>query len=75
MTVEVVKNGSSGRRVFPADGARGVQGTEDNFGRAVATLKKAGEIRWNSKLNPGQRVRLDLEYETRFPSGERIIGK
>ncbi|MCJ1426864.1 hypothetical protein MMC29_004767 [Sticta canariensis] len=76
VTGEAVKNRSlSGSTPSPGR-ARGAQGgTEEKWGRAVATLKKAGEIRWNLKLNPGQRVRLDLEYETRFPSSERIIGK
>lgn len=49
-------------------------GKEEKWGRAVATLKKGGEIRWNIKLNPGQGVRLVLEYEARFPSSERIVG-
>lgn len=49
-------------------------GKEEKWGRAVATLKKGGEIRWNVKLNPGQGVRLVLEYEARFPSSDRIVG-
>lgn len=49
-------------------------GKEEKWGRAVATLKKGGEIRWNVKLNPGQSVRLVTEYETKFPSSERIVG-
>lgn len=75
VTVGAVKNGSPSRSVSSADGARGVKVTEDDCGQAVATLKKGGEIRWSLKLNPGQRIRLDLEYETRFPSSERVIGK
>lgn len=72
---EAVKNGSSIGSVISADRTRGVLGTEDTWGRAEATLKNAGEICWNVKLNPGQRVRLDLEYEARFPNTEKIIGK
>lgn len=49
-------------------------GKEEKWGRAVATLKKGGEIRWNVKLNPGQGVRLVLEYEARFPSSDGIVG-
>lgn len=49
-------------------------GKEEKWGRAVATLKKGGEIRWNVKLNSGQSVRLVTEYETKFPSSERIVG-
>ena len=73
---EAVKNRSLSGSILSPGGARGAQGgTEEKWGRAVATLKKAGEVRWNLKLNPGQRVRLDLEYETRFPGSDRIIGK
>ena len=75
VTVGAVRNGSPSRSVSSAGEARGVKGTEDNGGQAVATLKKAGEIRWSLKLNPGQRIRLNLEYETRFPSSERVVGK
>lgn len=75
VTSKMVKNERSSGSVSSADRARGVQETEDTWGWAVATLKKAGEICWNLKLNPGRCVRLDLEYETRFPSSERIIGK
>ena len=53
--------------------ARG-SGKEEKWGRAVATLKKGGEISWKLKLNPGQAVRLVLEYEARFPSSESIVG-
>lgn len=49
-------------------------GKEEKWGRAVATLKKGGEISWNVKLNPGHRVRLVLEYEARFPSSDSIVG-
>lgn len=49
-------------------------GKEEKWGRAVATLKKDGEIRWNVKLNPGQGVRLVLEYEARFPSSDSVVG-
>lgn len=49
-------------------------GKEEKWGRAVATLRKGGEIRWNLKLNPGHGVRLVLEYEARFPSSDSIVG-
>lgn len=75
VTGKMVKNERSGGSVSSADRTRGVQGAENTWGRAVATLKKAGEICWNLKLNPGQCVRLDLEYEARFPGSERIIEK
>ncbi|KAK0112633.1 hypothetical protein ONS95_014372 [Cadophora gregata] len=44
------------------------------WGSAVATTKKGGEVVWNVKLNPGQGVRLVLEYEATFPGGERVVG-
>lgn len=44
------------------------------WGKASAKMKKEGEIEWDVKLNPGQGVKLDLEYEARFPGGENIIG-
>lgn len=49
-------------------------GKGEKWGRAIATLKKGGEISWNVKLNPGQGVRLVLEYEARFPSSDSIVG-
>jgi uncharacterized protein (TIGR02231 family) len=47
---------------------------QSNWGSAVATLKKNGEINWNVKLNKGQSCRLLLEYDARVPSGEVITG-
>lgn len=44
------------------------------WGSAVATTKKGGEVIWNVKLNAGQGVKLVLEYETAFPSGESVVG-
>lgn len=54
---------------------RGTTGEEKvKWGKASAKMKKEGEIEWDVKLNPGQGVKLDLEYEARFPGGENIIG-
>jgi len=47
---------------------------EGKWGSAIATTKKGGEIAWNVKLNPGQGVKLVLEYEASFPAGETVIG-
>lgn len=44
------------------------------WGKASAKMKKQGEIEWDVKLNPGQGVKLELEYEARFPGGEGIVG-
>ena len=43
------------------------------WGKATAKMKKDGQIEWDVKLNPGQGVKLELEYETRFPGGESVI--
>ena len=55
----------------------GVDGREfkdGKWGSAVATAKKGGEVAWNVKLNPGQGVKLVLEYEASFPAGETVVG-
>ena len=60
--------------VYSLDGARGVAGKDEKWGKAIATFKKMGEVEWNVKLNPGKGVRLLLEYDTRFPSSETVTG-
>lgn len=55
----------------------GVDGREfkdGKWGSAIATAKKGGEVSWNVKLNPGQGVKLVLEYEASFPAGETVVG-
>lgn len=47
---------------------------EVKWGSALATARKGGEVVWNVKLNPGQGVRLVLEYEATFPAGEGVVG-
>lgn len=39
---------------------------------AIAVLKKGGEVCWEFKLGMGKTMKLALEYETRYPSGEKI---
>jgi Skp family chaperone for outer membrane proteins len=58
------------------DGRTSVYGASEGgkWGSAVATAKKGGEIAWNVKLNPGQGVKLILEYECVFPGGENVVG-
>jgi len=46
---------------------------EKDWGKAVASLKKAGEIMWDVTLQPGRSVKLPLEYEVAVPSGEGVI--
>lgn len=44
-----------------------------DWGTATATLKKAGEIVWDVKLNAGRSVKLDLAYDVAAPTGEGVI--
>ncbi|KAK3934839.1 hypothetical protein QBC46DRAFT_398835 [Diplogelasinospora grovesii] len=55
-------------------GVPGKDAKEDkDWGKAVATLKKAGEITWDVSLNGGRSVKLMLEYEVALPVGERVV--
>ncbi|KAL9584755.1 MAG: hypothetical protein Q9212_001920 [Teloschistes hypoglaucus] len=49
-------------------------GSGSKWGKASAKMKKEGEIEWDIKLKPGQGVKLELEYEARFPSGSGVVG-
>ncbi|KAL1898249.1 hypothetical protein Sste5346_003655 [Sporothrix stenoceras] len=44
-----------------------------DWGTAAATLKKAGEVVWDVKLNAGRSVKLDLAYDVSAPTGEGVI--
>jgi uncharacterized protein (TIGR02231 family) len=46
---------------------------EKDWGRATATLKKAGEVSWDVVLNAGRSARLTLEYDVAFPTGDRVV--
>ena len=48
-------------------------GSDEKWGKAVATLKKGGEVCFDLKLNAGQGVRLALEYEAKFPGNETVV--
>ena len=67
-------NGSARGRVESIGGVQGVMGKDEKWGKAVATFKKSGEVAWDVKVNPSQSVRLVLEYETRFPGNEGVVG-
>lgn len=54
-----------------ATAAAGPAGEKD-WGKAVAVLKKAGEVSWDVQLAAGRSVKLMLQYEVMCPSGERI---
>lgn len=55
-------------------GAPGRDGKEEkDWGRAVATLKKDGEVAWDVTLNAGRIVKLGLEYQCAFPTGDHAV--
>ncbi|KAK1759195.1 hypothetical protein QBC47DRAFT_357082 [Echria macrotheca] len=57
-----------------ATGVPGKDGKEEkDWGKAVATLKKQGEVSWDVVLNAGRSVRLTLEYDVSFPNGDRVV--
>ncbi|KAM0326702.1 hypothetical protein ACHAQA_006575 [Verticillium albo-atrum] len=55
-------------------GAPTRDGKEDkDWGTAVASLKKEGEVRWDVSLKAGRGVRLGLEYVVALPGGEHAV--
>lgn len=48
-------------------------GAAKDWGKAVATLKKGGEVSWDVELNAGRSVKLDLEYEVSLPAGDVAV--
>lgn len=68
-----VNEGTGKRESTYAEGS-GERAEKGKWGKATAKMKKEGEIEWDVKLNPGQGVKLELEYEARFPGGEGIVG-
>ncbi|KAH6856889.1 hypothetical protein B0I37DRAFT_396357 [Chaetomium sp. MPI-CAGE-AT-0009] len=63
---------SSGGRLV-ATGVPGREGKdEQDWGKATASLRKAGEVQWEVSLNAGRSVKLLLQYEVAFPTGERV---
>lgn len=56
-----------------ATGIPGKEGREEaEWGQAAANLRKAGEVAWEVSLNAGRSVKLMLQYEVAFPTGERV---
>jgi hypothetical protein len=43
------------------------------WGKAVAKLKKDGEVNWTVNLEKGQGCLLKLDYEARLPPAEKIV--
>lgn len=55
-------------------GSGAMQGQRgESWGKAVASLKKNGEVAWNVNLEKGQACLLKLEYEARMPSQDNIV--
>ena len=48
-------------------------GEGKDWGRATATLKKAGEVCYDVVLNPGRGVKMALQYEVALPAGDQVI--
>ncbi|KAF2426251.1 hypothetical protein EJ08DRAFT_663289 [Tothia fuscella] len=67
-TGQAAKEGSSGVT------STGTVKDNEKWGKAVATLKKGGEITWVVELEKGQAALIKLDYEARLPSGDAIIG-
>jgi uncharacterized protein (TIGR02231 family) len=45
------------------------------WGKAEATARKGGEVAWKVNLMPGCAVKLALEYEMTFPTGEFVVNQ
>ncbi|KAK4457812.1 hypothetical protein QBC42DRAFT_278240 [Cladorrhinum samala] len=57
-----------------ATGWPGKEGADGkDWGRAIALMKKAGEVGFEVSLNAGKSVKLVLEYELSLPTGERVV--
>ncbi|SCO05510.1 uncharacterized protein FFMR_13183 [Fusarium fujikuroi] len=54
-----------------ATGTPGRETAEDkDWGKAMASLKKSGQVSWEVSLNAGKAVKLELEYSVSMPSGD-----
>jgi hypothetical protein len=51
----------------------GAKAGDKDWGRAVATIKKNGEVCWDATVQPGKSARLTLEYVVAMPSGESAV--
>ncbi|KAK4121659.1 hypothetical protein N657DRAFT_577704 [Parathielavia appendiculata] len=73
LRVDVLQPAGMGSGRAVATGLPGKEGKEEaDWGRATATLKKAGEVQWEVVLNAGRSAKLVLQYEVAFPTGERV---
>jgi hypothetical protein len=76
----LTKDGNEVRAgVSAKEGSSGTMGesqkgkSSENWGSAMAKLKKGGEISWTVKLEARKGALLKLEYEARLPSEEKIV--
>ncbi|UNI20483.1 hypothetical protein JDV02_006564 [Purpureocillium takamizusanense] len=68
----VVAAGSAGPETRDGSGSgsgSGVSGSGRDWGRAAASLKRDGEVKWEVSLKAGRAVRLALEFGVAFPTG------
>ncbi|KAK3292142.1 uncharacterized protein B0H64DRAFT_222513 [Chaetomium fimeti] len=63
---------SNGGRLVAAGVPAGDGKDDSDWGKATASLRKAGEVQWEVSLNAGRSVKLLLQYEVAFPTGERV---
>ncbi|CAK7210891.1 hypothetical protein SCUCBS95973_000943 [Sporothrix curviconia] len=68
-----VVTAASGRPAITATASSSGAGGARDWGSATATLKKAGEVVWDVRLNAGRTVKLDLEYDVSAPTGEGVV--
>jgi uncharacterized protein (TIGR02231 family) len=59
------------QQAAPKDVGGGSGGKD--WGKAVATLKKSGEVSWDVELHAGKSVKFDLEYEVALPAGDVAV--
>ncbi|KAK7955759.1 uncharacterized protein PG986_004981 [Apiospora aurea] len=73
LTLAGAGTGAPGGGGVPA-GVAGREGKDEkDWGKAVATLKKGGEVSWDVTLNAGRVVKLGLEYQCAFPTGDHAV--
>lgn len=58
------------------DGKEFASGSEEGkkWGKATVMLKARGEVRWSFRVEATKTARFVLEYETKCPSGEKVVG-
>ncbi|KAL8784229.1 MAG: hypothetical protein Q9195_009128 [Heterodermia aff. obscurata] len=54
-------------------GLLGVGKVLEDWGKATATLRKAGEVWWDVRIEPGRGAQLVLEYEAKYPTTDVVV--